>query len=446
VFGAGDIATQINHPRPKAGVYAVRQGPVLTENLLALAAGRDLRSHQPQDGFLSMLALGPKRAVAHRNGLSVSGDWVWRWKDHIDQSFMRRFSELPERRMGRTAGAPATDAQAPCGGCGAKVSGDALHDVLAELGRLYPELSPAAESRDDVAIVDAPTPLMQSLDALRALVDDPWRMGRIAAQHALSDIYASGGRPHSALALVTLPFAAPALLRRDLRMVLAGALSVFQESGCRLLGGHSMQGPELQLGFAVNGVLSEGQPLHKQGARDGDLLLLTKPLGSGALFAAHMQARADGRQVDRALSILEQSNARAADIARRYQARALTDVTGFGLAGHLLEMLGDGLSARIRIDALPLLPGALAAMEAGIFSTLHEPNRDAVGARVSLPPSAPVSAQLLFDPQTSGGLLMALDPGQVEGARAALRESGMCAALLGEVRGGAEGNSIELVD
>ncbi|EAQ97495.1 selenide, water dikinase SelD [Congregibacter litoralis] len=442
VFGAGDIATQYRHPRPKAGVYAVRQGPVLAENLLAYHAGESLREHKPQSEFLSMLALGPQRAVAQRNGLSVSGAWVWRWKDRIDREFMARFRDLAPRQMDSAKPRTASDdkTQAPCGGCGAKVSGDALHAVLAELRAMYPELLPAAGCLDDAMPVRSDGPLLQSLDALRGLVDDPWRMGRIAAQHALSDLYAVGAKPHSAQALVTLPFAAPALLRRDLLMVLQGALSVFDEVGCTLDGGHSMQGPELQLGFAVNGVLAAGDaPLPKRGAQPGDTLLLSKTLGSGALFAAHMQGLADGRHVDDALHALEQGNGAAAKIARDYQARAVTDVTGFGLAGHLLEMLGDTLAADIELGKLKITDGALDAMTAGVFSTLHEPNRQAIVARWAPPEDLPLLAELLFDPQTSGGLLMAMPPEKAAQACEALHAQAVEAELIGTLRSAGPG-------
>lgn len=439
VFGAGDIATQYRHPRPKAGVYAVRQGPVLADNLKSFAAGAPLRNHRPQTGFLSMLALGPKLAVAQRNGLSVRGAWVWRWKDRIDREFMQRFSDLPTLKMGASAKADnprdASLPQAPCGGCGAKVSGDALHAVLGELRELYPDLMPEAGALDDATPLETTLPIVQSLDALRGLIDDPWRMGRIAAQHALSDLYACGAQPHSALALVTLPFAAPPLLHRDLRFVLEGALSVFRESGCRLNGGHSMQGPELQLGFAVNGVLKSGYSvLHKRGASAGDQLLVSKKLGSGAVFAAHMQGRIDGRHVEDALMGMEGSNAAAASVARAFKATAVTDVTGFGLAGHLLEMLDQAHCAELILDQLPAMPGALQAMADGIFSTLHEPNRLALAQRWTLPTQSPLHAQLLFDPQTSGGLLMAFPESQAKAALGALQDQGVEAAIIGTVK------------
>ena len=438
VFGAGDIAVQHRHPRPKAGVYAVRQGPVLADNLRALALGRPLREHRPQSRFLSLLSLGDQSAVAERHGFSISGAWVWRWKDRIDREFMERFSDLPERSMNGGVSAPAIHGaapeQAPCGGCGAKVGAGALHAALQDLYAEFPDHVTAPDTLDDAVAVDAGDGCVQSVDALRAVVDDPWLMGRIAAQHALSDLYATGARPRSALALLTLPFAAPALQSRDLLAVLRGALGVFREVDCRLVGGHSMQGPELQLGFAVNGDL-DGQPLlGSRGARPGDRLLLTAPLGTGVLFAAHMQGRADGRDIEKALLQMARGNAPAARVARRFGAHALTDITGFGLAGHLLSMLGADLAASLDDDSLPILDGAEDALIAGIRSTLHESNRAAAIARLD-DPSASREArhELLFDPQTCGGLLMALPPEQADAALDALGGHGGGAALIGTV-------------
>lgn len=438
VFGAGDIAVQHRHPRPKAGVYAVRQGPVLADNLRAFALGRSLREHRPQTRFLSLLSLGDQSAVAERHGFSISGAWVWRWKDRIDRAFMTRFSDLPERDMGRRGAGPAVrgavPAQAPCGGCGAKVGAGTLRDALTRLRDEFPEHVATPDELDDAVPLPAPAAIVQSVDALRAVVDDPWMMGRIAAQHALSDLYATGARPLSALALITLPFSAPELQHRDLLAVLRGALSVFSRANCRLVGGHSMQGPELQLGFAVNGSLDGHPPLSSRGAQPGDCLLLTRPLGTGVLFAAHMQGRADGRDIEGALGQMETGNAAAAQVARRCGARALTDVTGFGLAGHLLLMLGDDLCAILERDALPVLPGAEAAFEAGLRSTLHASNREVAGDGMKIEPGdVDARTELLFDPQTGGGLLMALPAGQADAALAALGEAGAGAALIGRL-------------
>ncbi len=430
VFGAGDIATQVNHPRPKAGVYAVRQGPVLAYNLRAALLEQPLRQHRPQQRFLSLLSLGDKQATADKGLFSATGRWVWRWKDRIDRAFMARFADLPASMSLATGDRlPELDGisqQAVCGGCGAKVGADALSSALAQLGKDFPQH--CVGGSDDAAAVPAPAgaTVVQSLDVLRQMVSDPWQMGRIAANHALSDLYACGARPVSALAAVTLPYASAPLLQRELEQLLAGALHEFAAVDCQLSGGHSMQGPELNIGFMVNGVpLSrDGKLLGKTGAAPGDQLVLTKPLGTGALFAAHMQLAADGRDVSAALSSMLQGNGIAAELALAHGATACTDITGFGLLGHLLEMLGGALGATLESAQLPVLPGAIEQIRAGIVSTGHAANVRSAGRFLQAGPSPDEArVQMLFDPQTSGGLLIALPA-----ARAAM----LCHALHAE--------------
>jgi selenide,water dikinase len=273
------------------------------------------------------------------------------------------------------------------------------------------------------------------------MVSDPWLMGRIAANHALSDLYASGARPVSALATLTLPFSSAAIQERELKQLLAGALHEFAAVDCKLLGGHSLQGAELNIGFVVNGSpISTGRDfLAKTGLRPGDHLLLTKPLGSGALFASHMQLRADGRDIHGALEEMLVSNAQAGELAVEHGASAVTDVTGFGLLGHLLEMLGPAhkaeYGARLKLVDIPLLAGAQESIRQGIHSTMHQSNSaslDAIGHQAAeLDPNA---LDLLVDPQTSGGLLIGIAPEGSARLRDALRTAGYkdC-AIIGEV-------------
>ena len=439
VFGVGDIATQVNHPRPKAGVYAVRQGPVLAHNLRAFLLGKTLRNHRPQRRFLSLVSLGGRVATADKGPFSATGPWVWRWKDRIDRKFMARFESLPQsmplRYWGRLPDVSASSQQ-PCGGCGAKVGAHALADVLAELGEEFPGHCGGEGVGEDAAPIPATGRIVQSLDLLRELVADPWLMGRIAANHALSDLYARGARPVSALAAVTLPFAAGVVQRRDLKQLLAGALHEFAAADCILTGGHSMQGQELSIGFAVNGLAMapDGRLLGKRGLGPGDLLLLTRPLGTGALFAAHMQLAADGRDVAAAIDRMLVSSGPAAALALAHGASACTDITGFGLLGHLLEMLGSELGASLRLERLPLLEGALAAVDGGILSTMHASNAEAAVVLQHGSPPDDSRLQMLFDPQTSGGLLIGAAPGTASGLCEELRSGGYPeAVIIGEV-------------
>lgn len=426
VFAAGDIATQIAHPRPKAGVYAVRQGPVLARNLRARLLGKPLREHRPQQRFLSLVSLGGRQATADRHFLYATGEWVWHWKDRIDRSFMRRFTDLPSMAgMAATDTLPGASPEAShCGGCGAKVGSLGLAAALERLAAEFPDHCAAPDAGDDaspLATEGEPT-LVQSLDMLRPLVADPWLMGRIAANHALSDLYACAAEPRSALAAVTLPYARGGLLQRDLYQVLSGALTEFAAADCRLAGGHSMQGAEMAVGFAVTGRPMQAQRglLGKRGLRSGDVLLLTKPLGTGVIFAAHMQQRADGRHVGAAIASMLQSNATAARLALEHGVSACTDVTGFGLLGHLREMLLPGQGVRLDVAAIPALAGAEDYLVHGFLSTGHAANLEAVQAVVVSAGAFP----LLLDPQTSGGLLMGVAPGAVDDLREALLRAG----------------------
>ncbi|MEP4148889.1 MAG: selenide, water dikinase SelD [Halioglobus sp.] len=443
VFGAGDIATQVNHPRPKAGVYAVRQAPVLAHNLRAKLLGEKLKQHKPQQRFLSLVSLGDRQAVADRGPFSATGNWVWRWKDRIDREFMGRFEDLPQMvESGKgdvIRGAFDTAGKPHCGGCGAKVGATGLSAVLMKLAADYPGLSlPPGEGDDASPIPGAGNgPLVQSLDVLRQMTADPWLMGRIAANHALSDLYACGAHPVSALAAITLPFARSSLLQRELEQILAGALHEFSQVGCALTGGHSMQGPELQVGFAVNGraMQASGEFMPKRGAKPGDLLILTKPLGTGVLFAAHMQQLADGREIAAAVEMMLQSNVRAAALAVARGATACTDVTGFGLAGHLLEVLTDDQQATLHLESLPQLSGVAGHLAAGVRSTMHEANT--ASGLMSMNPallSVVSGAEILFDPQTSGGLLIAVEAGEAAPLLEELFEAGCKhAAVIGEI-------------
>lgn len=445
VFAAGDIATQVNHPRPKAGVYAVRQAPVLAHNLRAALLNTAPRQHRPQRRFLSLVSLGDQYAVADKGPLHATGKWVWHWKDRIDRKFMRQFEVLPARgdmqgqdRISDHSGAAEAQDEMICGGCGAKVGARGLAAVLADLHRAFPDSCQPPGQGDDAASIpgSGSAEVVQSLDVLRELVGDPWLMGRIAANHALSDLYACGAQPVSALAAVTLPFAGESLLQRELMQLLSGALHEFSAVNCCLRGGHSLQGPELQVGFAVNGVPMDARRglLAKRGAGAGDVLVLTKPLGTGVLFAAHRRQLADGRDIAAAIAAMLQSNRHAAHLALAHGASACTDITGFGLLGHLLEMLGTGQRARLDVAAVPALAGAMSLLRGGQRSSMHESNDALLDRLEAKSPAATELLALLCDPQTSGGLLIAIPAERATDLRTELQQAGYTqATAVGEV-------------
>ncbi|MSU90157.1 selenide, water dikinase SelD [Rhodobacteraceae bacterium 2CG4] len=438
VFAAGDCAHLAHAPRPKAGVFAVRAAPVLTHNLRAALTGGRPRRWTPQTDFLKLVSLGGRRAVGERGGWALSGGWVWRWKDRIDRRFMRKFHDLtpmPGAARPRTVALGAAEArphgQPPCAGCGAKLGGDALRRALLVLPD--PVRADVARAPGDDAAVLTVGGARQVLttDHLRAFTDDPWTLARIAAVHALGDVWAMGAAPQAALAQVVLPYMAPALQEATLREVMAAAAQVFAEAGAEVVGGHSSEGPEMTLGFTVTG-LAERAPILLSGARPGDALLLTKPIGSGTVLAGEMALRATGDEVLGTLAAMQQPQGAAAAILAG--AHAMTDVTGFGLAGHLGAMMAaSGTAARVDLAAVPLLPGAERLAAAGVRSTLHAANRAGAGP-VTAPDSA--AAALLFDPQTAGGLLAAVDAADAAALLRRLREAGHDAARIGTVVAG----------
>lgn len=445
VFAAGDVAAVEGHPRPKAGVFAVRQGPPLTRNLRRAARGEAPLPFRPQREFLSLISTGDRYAVASRSWWSVEGRWVWRWKDRIDRLFMRKFCDLPAMEgtaSGTTEpGTPENLAPLHCAGCGSKVGGRVLRRALARLDLPQSDdVLVGLESPDDAAVVRLPEGrvAVYTVDHFRALVVDPFVFGRITAVHALGDLWAMGATPQSAMAIVTLAYATEAKMEEDLVQLLAGACEVFAEAGTTLVGGHTSEGPEMALGFALTGHATPSELLHKSGLAVGDALVLTKPLGTGALFAAEMRGRAKGRWIVGAVESMSQPSDRAAVVLRAHGATAMTDVTGFGLAGHLGEMLAaSARGARIALVDVPLLAGASEVAASGIASSLQPQNRHveslfAVAANLSESPAY----ALLFDPQTAGGLLAGIPGERALEAVVALRQAGYAdAAVIGEVSG-----------
>ena len=453
VFAAGDVAAVVGHPREKAGVFAVRQGRPLEANLRRALRGEPVRPFRPQRRFLSLISTGDRYAVASRGRWSCEGGWVWRWKDRIDRRFMNRFNRLPEMESG--AG-PAVDADlgrlAPpevvrelsvaamrCGGCGSKVGATILDRVLARLAPLRREdVVVGLDAPDDAAVEEVPAGkvMVQTVDAFRALVDDPYLFGRITANHCLSDLYAMGAEPRSALAIVTVPYGSEAKTETLLDDLLAGAVAELNEAGAALVGGHTTEGAELTLGFAVSGIADREALLRKGGMRPGDRIVLTKAVGTGTLFAADMRRRAKARWIDGAIRTMLRTNREASEALRRHAATACTDVTGFGLLGHLVEMTrASAVDARLALDAIPILDGARETVAAGLLSSLQPhnvrlrravANVEAAGADARFP--------IVFDPQTAGGLLASVPRDAAEACLAELRGLGYAdAAIVGEV-------------
>ncbi len=439
VFAVGDCARLVDQRWvPRAGVYAVRQGPILESNLRARLEGGPLRAYHAQRDFLSLLNLGDGRALGAKWGHASSGRGLHRLKDWIDRRFMDRFQVLDAEgsvrpgmaQLGAMDGgeAPGESETMACGGCAAKLGALPLAAALAALPAAPADESVllGLEARDDVAATrDAHgETTLHNIDVIRAFCDDPFLIGRVAACNALSDLHAKGGTPRHAQAVIGLPEQPPEAAQALLFETLSGLRSILDQQGVSLLGGHTTLGDELTVGLAVTGVGPRPDQLLKQtGARPGDDLLLCQPIGTGVVLAADMQGRARGDWVLAAHRVMQHSNDVAGRIARELAVHAATDVTGFGLAGHLLSLLDRaGLTAILERSAIPLLPGARALFAEGLRSTAHPANRDAFAARVH---GADEHDQAwLFDPQTAGGLLLAVRTEDSEALRRAFAEAG----------------------
>ncbi len=434
VFAVGDCAAMPFAPRPKAGVFAVRAAPVLHHNLRAALTGGARKPFKPQKNYLKLISLGEKFAMAEKFGFAFSGPLLWRWKDRIDRAFMDKLDHLPAMApadIPQTAALGAREilqAKPLCGGCGAKVGGAILNDALSTLP---PSTNPdvITGAGDDAAIVKTPGGGFQvlSTDHLRAMVLDPVQMTRIAAVHALGDVWAMGAAPQVALSSLILPRMSPALQARSLREITDAAREVFEDAGATLVGGHTTMGAELTIGFTVTGTRGT-MPITVGGAKPGDVLLLTRPIGSGVIMAAHMEGTAKGRDVAQTLAMMQMPQSRQAVILQ--DAHAMTDVTGFGLAGHVRAICkASGLNAQIIQADVPIYSGARALSEAGVASSLLQAN-------IENAPTQGIADPLLHDPQTAGGLLAALPPTAANKAIAVLQNAGLQGWIIGTLDAG----------
>jgi selenide, water dikinase len=443
IFASGDCAGIAGDPRPKAGVFAVRAAKVVHENLRAALMGKPLAAFKPQGDYLKLISLGEQAAVAEKWGLVGSGPRFWRLKDRIDRKFMEKFGDYPAMTARAVPGA-ATEGLAGhlagrplCGGCGAKLGPGVLSQALGAVPVPVRAEVLSGPGDDAAVLVSGEGVQVLTTDHLRAFCNDPRLMARLAALHALGDVWAMGAAPQVALAQVTLPPLGPELQARMLSEVMEEAGSVFRAAGADVVGGHSTEGAELTIGFTVTGLAD--RPIGKGGALPGDALVLTKPVGSGTILAAEMGlTRVPGRMLGEvwAACIAQMSLAQgSASAILAPVARAMTDVTGFGLAGHLLEMLeASGVAARVRLGDVPFMPGAVELAAAGGGSSLQPANLAAVSWRMDAPQDVRVG--LLTDPQTCGGLLASVPAERTEALVAALRAAGHQAAVIGEVVAG----------
>ncbi len=320
------------------------------------------------------------------------------------------------------------------GGCGCKLAPAVLREILAKTPLAAPTaaLMVGAGTSDDAAVwrLNDREALVATTDFFMPVVDDPFTFGRIAAANALSDVYAMGGRPILALAIVGMPVDRIAM--EDVQDILAGGAAVCAEAGIPIAGGHSIDSAEPIYGLVALGLVHPDRVRRNGDGRDGDRLILTKGLGVGVFSAALKQGRLDAQGYAAMVDSTTRLNAVGADLAGMEAVHAVTDVTGFGLLGHLLELCrASGLGAEVSWADVPLLPGTLALCEAGVKTGASGRNWASYGEAVRLAQGAPDAGRdLLCDPQTSGGLLVSVAPDGVEATLAAVRAAGFGQACV----------------
>lgn len=418
IWAAGDCGSIQGRSVPKAGVFAVRQGPILWENLNRWHRGQTLEKYSPQADFLKLINAGDGTAIGQWKGVSFQGKWVWKLKDHIDRKFLSMYHQLAEGGMSGDDLESTASETMRCLGCGGKVGGELLRTTLNQLGDEptwngdpFVPLQPS-DLNDDIALwpnPDGKTSLGITVDAMAAPFDDPFLFGQVSALHALSDLWASGIAPQ--VMTVSVEVESDPARQFDLQEFMAGLLKVAGQFHVRLLGGHTLEGPRMAAALTAMGrTESTTIALPKQGLQPGDVLIATKQLGTGIALAALMRSQCTAATWKATLAGLLQPNSIALQVAASGPIHAATDITGFGLAGHLREMVAnDRLRIQLDCDAITnhALPGVHDLIAQGIRSSLA-PSNEASLADADLSGCPADIRELLIDPQTGGGLLLAI--------------------------------------
>jgi selenide,water dikinase len=331
-------------------------------------------------------------------------------------------------------------------GCASKISQEDLKKALSGLPRIFdPNVLVSSETCDDAGIykLDDERALVQSVDVFTPVVDDPYLFGEIAAANSVSDIYAMGGKPLTALSIIGFPV--DKLSHRVMNKMMQGGIDKLREAGTVVLGGHSIKNKEIMFGFAVTGLVHPRRIITNDKARPGDVLILTKPLGTGTISFAAQVGKAKAAWLDEIGRSMSALNRTASEIMVEAGVRAATDVTGFGLLGHLSEMaVQSGVTAEVYADAVPLFEGVLVCLRRQVISGAIERNREYASKFVERGKEVDEELETaLYDPQTSGGLLMCVGAKKAEAVLKKLKKSGLAgAAIIGRIADRSDGKIV----
>ncbi len=386
VFAAGDCAHFAPSPLPKSGVYAVRQGPLLSTNLRRTLQGKPLRTYRPQKRALALLTAGERRALLTYGPLVFEGEWVWKWKNSIDRRFMERFGARPAK--------PMASPENTCGGCGGKVAAADVWALIAELNKqkIFRSLLPAGT--EDIGQVGS---VATTIDGFRTFSSDLFFFAQVAVWHALNDLFASGLAPLGLNAYVSLPPAGPRVRQSQLLNMMSGVLEVLRVVNAPLLNAHSAEGADAALVLSAV-ASSSGGWWKKGGMKSGDALILTKALGTGTYLQAEMAGALSVHQWKILRRQLLQHHAGLVPLLEHVH--ACTDVSGFGLLGHLTEMIeASKATVELELARIPVLPGFAELQTQGFQTHLGGQNQ------ATFEGAGPA---VLWDPQTHGPLLISV--------------------------------------
>ena len=451
IFASGDIASLHPYSRPKAGVFAVRAGRILAQNLQRYIKRQSLRTWKPQSRYLALIGTADGAAIAARGSFGFKAHYLWRLKVWIDQRFMDKYKSLampPTPKIDALDAINADEgkrsdpafAAMRCLGCGAKTGHETLQNAMREAVSIAvgmgadPNLMPDDSLEEDAASLPSPAPnmrILQSVDMLSEIVSDPFKLGQIASVHAFSDIYAMLGKPLYSLAIINLSEAKISIQTDQLTQILTGTLLAHSKAGVKLVGGHTSEGGSLSVGFSVTGIRPEREA-YSPAPKDA-VIILSKPIGTGLVMAGHMQLKARGDWITSATDTMCMSNHQATEIAIEHGIEWVTDITGFGLARHVLNLAtrAGALGCYLYPDDIIPLPGAQFMADNGIVSSLAGQNQAAV--RLDHNGCDQHRTPLLYDPQTSGGLAMLAKPEQADHILAALVATGHNPAIVGRI-------------
>ena len=400
IFAAGDNADILGKSLDKAGVYAVRQGRILARNIRRSILNKKLRAYVPQKSYLSLIGISKDLALGAKLGFAIKSNLIWKIKEYIDRNFIRRYS-LNNLNLNNEF----IDSEDPydhdmqCDGCGSKLPVRILNKIFKD------NITKGSYDADKIPTSNN---LYQSIDAISSIVQDPYILGKIAAKHALNDIYASCCKPIAAQMLISLPPSKIRINERDLYQISQGALSMLKKNNCKLNGGHSFNSNNDQtlVGFSVIG---RKIPLKKISSNKKSDIILTGKIGSAACMSGIKQNLLSGSYYEELLEDMQKNDKEISSVISNYNIRSITDISGYGLAIHLYNLLLRDKKLPgflIDLDKIPLYEGAKVAFRNKIFSSLAASNKKFIDKKLIIKNKKQNILPLLYDPQTSGGFIL----------------------------------------